>query len=507
MTTRRYSIFANLRPLGLLTLLVFPVGAQTTSTQFASLARLDWPTDASQSSNIDAADIDLDGDMDLVVSRFGSTSPLRLLMNDGRGNLSDVSATNLPTLAVSAAWRVRFARLDRDPWPDLVIVGGGQTQVLLNTRIGGKFTDVTATNVPMHSYTHYGLDVGDVDGDGDIDLVLAANSTTNHEVFLNDGLGKFTRATAPTVPMANLWGATLVDVDGDKDLDCFFANSGAGGQVLVINDGKGLFKDESALRLPTVGGACREIIALDVDRDGDLDAWCAMYNGQDVLFINNGLGTFKDETAARVPMLATGSYGGCAYDVDEDGDTDVVICSWSGSSTELVRLYLNDGRGTFSTATTRMPSTSLNALDAVPVDIDSDNDLDLAYAHWGAQDGAYYNLQGQIHAVNAPTVGQTWNFDVYAQPGFATSPQVGTIFLGVGELKPRWSTPWGRLGILPPLFDGPGFLIPPPGGKTTIPISVPNQASLRGVQLWWQGLHVHAPIDVRLTNVWFETIQ
>ncbi|MCB9919769.1 MAG: VCBS repeat-containing protein [Planctomycetes bacterium] len=488
------------------TVVALPTIAQ--STQFEQLTRLSWPSNTDQASHIDAADIDLDGFPDVVVARSTGSQAIQLLKNDGLGNFTDVTSTNIPTLSSARCWNVAFARLDRDPWPDIVISGYGQTIVLLNTRIGGKFKDVTATNVPITTGNMYGLAVGDVDGDGDTDIVLGNSSTSANALLINDGFGKFSSAQFPATTGANVWGVALVDVDGDKDLDALLASSGAANtQGLYINDGKGVFKDESLTRLPSIAGSCREIIPLDADGDGDMDAYFAMYGSQDLLLINDGTGKFSDQTAARLPALSTGSYGGTAADVDEDGDTDVLIGNWSSTRNVTIHLYENNGNGIFTNATSRVPSTPVNALDLVAVDIDGDQDLDFPFAHWGARDGIYTNLEGQIHSANAPAIGTTWTLDAYARPGYASLPQGGTFFLGIGPLTPPVFTPWGRLGILPPLFVGPGFSLPPPGGKRSIQLPIPNNVNLRGLQLWWQAMHIHPPIDIRLTNVWTETVQ
>ncbi|MCA8971434.1 MAG: VCBS repeat-containing protein [Planctomycetes bacterium] len=480
----------------------------STQTQFAQLSRLDWPNNVAESARIDVADIDLDGAMDLVIARsnLGSIRPIQLLHNDGYGNFTDISTT-LPAPGVLKSWNIQFALLDGDPWPDIVFTGLGKVQVLLHSRVGTKYIDVSATNLPVHSGDYYGLAVGDVDGDGDNDIVLGDVGAGPNLLFVNDGTGKFTSVNLPTTPGGKAWSLSLADVDGDKDLDIFVSISGATrSNGLFLNNGKGVFQDVTTQRLPALGGAARKSIPFDADGDGDIDVWYARYKSSDVLLINDGTGKFTDESAQRTPLVVSGSYGGTAADVDEDGDLDILIANWSASFNETIQLYLNNGKGVFTNAVSRVPSKPINALDVVAIDIDNDQDLDFAFTHWGARDGVYVNLEGQLYADNAPTIGTTWAFDMYARPGYASLSQVCGVFLGVNNLTPRVPTPWGRLGIQPPLFVGPSFVLTPPGGKSTIQLPIPNQASLRGATLWWQGIHVHAPIDTRLTNVWFERI-
>ena len=186
---------------------------------------------------------------------------------------------------------------------------------------------------------------------------------------------------------------TLVDIDGDGDKDIVWANGqgySAIGTLLkprvYVNNGAGVFADETDVRMPGVTGCFRGVEAGDVDGDGDWDIILAQdYNRQPLLMINLGTGVFRDETAARLPVITMGSSRAQFGDVDNDGDLDILICN-SGANrfatTGRPRLFLNNGAGVFADAPlAQFPSTALaEQMDCLFADLDNDLDLDIVIA-------------------------------------------------------------------------------------------------------------------------------
>ena len=186
---------------------------------------------------------------------------------------------------------------------------------------------------------------------------------------------------------------TLVDIDGDGDKDIVWANGqgySAIGTLLkprvYINNGAGVFADETDVRMPGVTGCFRGVEAGDVEGDGDWDIILAQdYNRQPLLMINLGTGVFRDETAARLPVITMGSSRAQFGDVDNDGDLDILICN-SGANrfatTGRPRLFLNNGAGVFADAPlAQFPSTALaEQMDCLFADLDNDLDLDFVIA-------------------------------------------------------------------------------------------------------------------------------
>ncbi|MCA9189080.1 MAG: VCBS repeat-containing protein, partial [Planctomycetales bacterium] len=159
------------------------------------------------------------------------------------------------------------------------------------------------------------------------------------------------------------------DVDGDGDVDAVFANFGNGAMgnanTLWFNDGEGNYFD-SGLRMDN--DITRDVALVDLDLDGDLDAYFAN-EGADKIWWNDGLGGFT----AGAELLSTASSNSvAAADLDNDGDVDLVLMhAYPVPST----IWLNDGTGHF--AQSGSLSGGVQQLDAALGDMDRDGDLDI----------------------------------------------------------------------------------------------------------------------------------
>ncbi|MFY9341374.1 MAG: VCBS repeat-containing protein [Planctomycetota bacterium] len=208
---------------------------------------------------------------------------------------------------------------------------------------------------------------------------LPATATAQYRYTEQVGL-----VTGPTVMTE---GCILVDVDGDTDRDVVFANgyvlssSGSAIQPTIlinkINQSLGLV-DETATRLPALAIRGTLVVAFDLEGDGDKDLVFAC-NGpsQQRVYVNNGSGVFTDESVARLGTLNIAAAGLAYADVDQDGDLDLFF------NDELtngqLKLLLNNGAGVFTnvTATHVAVAPKTNQQDVVICDVDNDWDLDV----------------------------------------------------------------------------------------------------------------------------------
>ncbi|MCK6544894.1 VCBS repeat-containing protein [Myxococcota bacterium] len=322
-----------------------------------SAARLP-PSFPANSTEVEAGDVDADGDLDLVVSNLG---PEQLLVNDGSGHFTDESATRLPpplTLFNDISAEARFADVDRDGDLDLLIsnenpfnpspLGGAQNRVWINDG-SGHFTDETAARLPARTDQTAGMAVGDLDRDGDLDLVVV--NIGQERVLMNDGTGHFTDETSPRFPAdaTSTRKGVLGDVNGDGCLDLATANSRGQQNRLYLNNCRGAFTDVTTLALPERLDTTSDVDLVDLDQDGDLDLFFTnsgafsfghgFAGDQLVYWENDGRGRFTDRTLVHFPNADHPSSNADFGDVDGDGDLDLAVGN-SGADDGAERLYL-----------------------------------------------------------------------------------------------------------------------------------------------------------------------
>jgi hypothetical protein len=265
---------------------------------------------------------------------------------------------------------------DGDGDLDIALAMEFEPNVLLLNDGGGRFSDVSS-RLPRAIHDSEDVAFADFDADGDLDLVLVSEDDHTDELYLNDGDGRFSDASArlPTDDVSN--AHAVLDLDGDGLPDLLTGNIGV--DRVLISDGAAGFRDETAARWPQSGRSRTQDIELaDIDGDGDLDVLLGN-EGQNELFINQS-GRLIDETLARLPRREDETREIRAVDVDADGDSDLVVANVTFIMGVPARDYLliNDGSGVFAMAEPdRLPEDTRNNFTVQVADLDADGDPDL----------------------------------------------------------------------------------------------------------------------------------
>ncbi len=411
-----------------------------------------------QTNRVIAADVDNDGDLDLVLADLDGPN-VRLQLNDGSGNFSAGQSLALPMFTSDLA----AADVDGDGDLDLLCTGSSaatSTATVLRNN-GGTFASTGSYPMPGNMYR---LAVGDLDADGDQDLVLALANGDSVRVRLNDGTGAFAHSYAVFVGR-NPQDVALGDVDQDGDLDVL-ALLPDGGLSVQLNNGAGFFPrlTPGATSGSTVGVPQLRMALGDVDGDGDLDAVVPLNTSIGIL-LNDGSGRF-----VPAPPLALGylHYAVALGDLDADGDLDLTVteATTGAGNTGAIIVRLNDGNGHFSG--TQAVAVGASPRHIILADVDGDGDLDLATPTF---------------SLNAARVDVRWNERVDMPTLTSFSPGSGVVG------TPVVLTGTNFTGISSVRFNGtvaPGFVVNSatqitatvPAGATSGPISVSNVAGM-----------------------------
>ncbi len=283
-----------------------------------------------------AADLDGDGDIDVAVS-LQNADAVRVLLNNGAGafSLGGLFATGAEPRAL------RVADFNGG-LPDLVSGNrsGNSVTVLLNAGAASFTATTLATGQDVRD-----VNVGDLNGDGDLDLVATAHDDRRLDLFANNGAGAFSAAgTVSLGAQLRPDGIVAADLDADGDTDLAVAASGNGLNVVArfLNVGAGLGAGAFAgpVSFATGGVSPVSIVAGDWDLDGDLDVATANQDSANVsVLANGGTGSFGTATP-----FATGSQASfvTAADLDGNGSLDLVAANTGSASVSLL-INLNEG--------------------------------------------------------------------------------------------------------------------------------------------------------------------
>ncbi|MDH3699181.1 MAG: CRTAC1 family protein [Flavobacteriaceae bacterium] len=304
-----------------------------------------------------------------------------------------------------------------------------------------------------------GVSVGDLDGNGWNDIVVANQVDSlqllGNTIYFNHENG-FNRMAIGDKDV-NAWSESVhtVDVDNDHDLDIFFTTQFGTPNLIYLNDGSGKFTPGKAGDLSkdrtNSPGACW----CDFDLDGDLDVFVVNRDGEDDhLYINDGRGRF--DQAVLGPWKGNKGDGrSCAWgDLNGDGRPDLYVANFViKDNGQVIRkhrnyLYFNSGNGEFIEEKTGVYVQEENASYGVSlIDYDYDKDLDIYVTNVSVADenalyensgtGVFSKLTGSevAYKIHRPSKGQTWGdfnndgyLDLYVANGTEGYPEIQNFF-------------------------------------------------------------------------------
>ena len=316
----------SLRLFALLTLCFSSLTAQNFTSTFAAYNNL----------NMDATDLDSDGDKDLI-----SGGLYCLSWEENRG--SGLFVNHVISQLQPEVQAVVGIDLDQDGYQDILSASLSNNSIYWNRNSGVQ--TFSSTVLTSSAAGPAGLAAADFDNDGDIDLVSAA--FTGNKIFWlrNNGSQSFTQVDILT----NFTGALKVrtgDLDNDGDMD-ILAAARTGNQIVWLrNNGSGVF---TTLNISNSLTAPREVKLRDYDQDGDLDIIYAS---------DSGWGWFRNDGGSFVILpysTGTGIYSVEVSDLNNDGSLDFILANYSS---EYITYSLNAGNQTFSSGGTIDNGTS-----------------------------------------------------------------------------------------------------------------------------------------------------
>lgn len=372
--------------------------AQQTETIWQNATTTHLAVAATQARSMDAEITDLNNDNinDIVVAVEFGTNVVMLGKADGTFHYK----TGLfPTSRLADSEDIAVADFNNDNRPDLAFAcEDDQTPELFIQQPDGTFKDLSE-NLPVMTVGNAILAI-DIDNDKDLDIILAdAGQTTQPQLpasgapnvlLINDGKGNFTKDTSGILPQTN--GATqdmeAGDLDNDGDLDLVIGNEN-GNEVWINNNGKFTDMTESLLPDPPAPVETREIDLADIDNDGDLDLFVANVgwrglDARNMLYINNGSGSFEDVSKTNIPRNLEWTLDVEFADLDNDKDLDIVLAQHDqGGQSKPVRVLINDGTGDYSDKTDQwVPDLELvHAIDVEVADLNKDGTPDIYIAN------------------------------------------------------------------------------------------------------------------------------
>ena len=297
----------------------------------------------------------------------------------------------LPGLTTTPGWSITAGDFNKDGYNDLVFGNSNRLTVIKSNAGGDSYTEVPYPQSIFTQRTNF----VDINNDGNLDL-WACHDTAQSYSYKNDGAGNliFDTTLMPTLAVGGNYQSQWTDYDNDGAIDLYIAKCRASAAVgdpqrinlLYKNNGNGTFTESGAAAGVNDGSQSWASAIEDYDNDGFMDILLSNISDTNKLFRNNGDGTFTDIYATTGIAAQVGSWEIQAADFNNDGWMDFL---WQNNK----ELYLNNGDLTFTGYDMPFSKGGIG-------DLNNDGFLDVQYANQvylnvpNANNWIKINLQG-----------------------------------------------------------------------------------------------------------------
>jgi hypothetical protein len=333
---------------------------------FQTSARVFADEPLSVGGSVVSADLDGDCDLDLV-------SGGEVYFQTARGSFVAES--------LSDGQHVAATDIDGDGDLDVVCASGESPGLTIRfqTSPGNFWSSSLVLDAPSSAGFNflYFVSAADLDGNGHMDLVAAANGGDKLTLFFQDSTGHFTSASLVLPPLAACAAVAIADIDGDGDLDLACPEEYGDTRVYVyLQDSPASFANAPFVVSDDWIAFASSLSVADLDSDGDLDLFAGMYFGPLVVASQDSPGRFA---SAPLVLVDPTGYSFCTTAADLDGNGKVDLVS---GGTDGLTVFFQDFVGSFGSpvVTLRAPSPS-SAWAVAAADLDRDLDLDLVCAN------------------------------------------------------------------------------------------------------------------------------
>ncbi|MCB9224361.1 MAG: T9SS type A sorting domain-containing protein [Crocinitomicaceae bacterium] len=281
--------------------------------------------------------------------------------------------------------------MDNDGDLDVISCNDFSEDIVWFENHNGTFTreEIQVTNTFSSINYIKDIAVGDIDLDGDLDVIGLSGSSSNNILFWYENLGdgvSFTENAILNGP-GQVGKIDLIDLDSDADLDIILTSSSGGKIIWIENYGLGFFSQNHLIA--TGLNFASKSVCIDMDGDLDLDIVTVGMSANKIWYIENlGFGNFEQPAIISDQIIIPASLS--IDDLDGDGNLDILVSS--GSNNSFYILY-NQGNVAFGLPT-MLTNLTVNPKASVIEDFDGDSDLDIITISYGDKKLSFYENLG-----------------------------------------------------------------------------------------------------------------